>query len=90
MSMRDEDVIARNLVHIDVFRQSIRCYEWVKKQMNAIDFNTKSAMSVVGISHLDGYESIVKQGVSRFHDRQSCTHTVCEFSVDKSFARAEY
>ncbi len=40
-------------------------------------------MSQVCVGCLDGNESIVKQGVSRFHALQSCTHVFCGQHVDK-------
>jgi hypothetical protein len=42
------------------------------------------------VLHFDGNESIVKQGVSRFHGLQSCTHAICGYSVDKLAATAGY
>lgn len=37
------------------------------------------------VLHIDGNESIVKQGVSRFHSLQSCTHVNCGNGVDKFY-----
>ena len=42
VAMRDEDIIGRNFVCINVARQFIAGYEWVEQQVLAADFRTET------------------------------------------------
>ena len=52
MSVRNQDVVGRNCVHVDVFGQFVRTYERVKQQGLATSLHCKTGMSVKGNFHI--------------------------------------
>ena len=51
VTVRNENVVGRDLIDLDVARERIRCNEWVEKERFASDFHQKARMTVVGKLH---------------------------------------
>ncbi len=87
--MRENDVVTFECVDVHIFCERIWRNKRIENDPCTVHFYEKCAVTEVCVGCLDGNESIVKQGVSRFHALQSCTHVLCGQHVDKFQAVVE-
>ena len=73
VTVRNQDVVRRDLVDLNVAGERIRCNEWVEKERFASDFHQKARVTVVGKLHAMGFSALNRFDRLRQGERLSGT-----------------